>query len=370
MKMTDSVGLYIHIPFCKSKCGYCDFYSFVPDEAVMDNYLDALLKRVNDCAAVITRTVDTIYIGGGTPSVFGGERIKRLLQAVRRCFSVTDDCEITVECNPSSVDLPLVKALRQAGVNRISMGLQSAVTAERKSLGRLCDREQAEKAVVLFQNNGFDNISLDLMLGLENQTVSTLDESLDFIVSLSVRHVSAYLLKLEEGTALFERRNSLSLPDEDAVCRLYLHTVKRLRENGIFQYEISNFACPGFESRHNLKYWNDNEYLGLGPSAHSFLNGKRFYFERDFNAFTGGQAPKSDGFGGDEEEYIMLRLRLTAGLRFDEFQKRYHKNLPEDILKKAEKLTKYGVIITDKSGIRLTEKGFLLSNSVIAELLS
>ena len=207
------------------------------------------------------------------------------------------------------------------------------------------------------------------MLGLENQTIATLDESLDFILSLDTKHVSAYLLKLEEGTPLFERRNSLSLPDEDEICELYLHTVKKLKEHGIFQYEISNFARPGFESRHNLRYWNDEEYLGLGPSAHSFLDGKRFYFERDFDGFLNGKKPKDDGFGGGEEEYIMLRLRLTDGVRFDEFQNRFGKGFPDSIVKKAEDLMKYGVIISDKSGIRLTENGFLLSNSVIAELL-
>ena len=368
--MTDKLGLYIHIPFCKSKCGYCDFYSFVPDENTMNRYLDDLIKRTDEYSALINRAVDTIYIGGGTPSVFGGERIGRLIKKIRSRFFVMPDCEITVECNPSSVDASLVKALKEAGVNRISMGVQSAVTSERKSLGRLSDSEQAKRAVALFKENGFENISLDLMLGLENQTPDTLDESLDFIFSLDVKHVSAYLLKLEEGTPLFERRNSLSLPDEDTVCELYLHTVKKLREHGIFQYEISNFARPGFESRHNLKYWNSGEYLGLGPSAHSFLDGKRFYFERDFDGFLNGNQPTDDGFGGGEEEYIMLRLRLTDGLRFDEFKKRYNKDLPDRIIKTAEDLKKYEVIISDESGIRLTEKGFLVSNSVIAELLS
>ena len=369
MKMTDNIGLYIHIPFCLSKCGYCDFYSFVPDEGTMNRYLDALLKRTDEYSAVINRPVDTIYIGGGTPSVFGGERLKQLLVKIRSCFSVTPDCEITVECNPSSVDEKLVKALRKAGVNRISMGVQSAVTSERKSLGRLSDSGQAKQAVELFRANEFENISLDLMLGLEHQTIDTLDESLDFILSLDTKHVSAYLLKLEEGTPLFEKRNSLSLPDEDAVCELYLHAVKRLNENGIFQYEISNFARPGFESRHNLKYWNDEEYLGLGPSAHSFLDGKRFYFERDFDGFLNGKKPKDDGFGGGEEEYIMLRLRLKDGVRFSEFQKRFGKAFPDSIIKEAKNLMKYEVITLDKSGIRLTENGFLLSNSVIAELL-
>ena len=368
--MTDCIGLYVHIPFCKSKCGYCDFYSFVSDESAMNRYLDCLLKRADDYAAGIKRSIDTIYIGGGTPSVFGGERIRHLLERLRSCFAVTSDCEITVECNPSSVDEPLVKTLKAAGVNRISMGLQSAVTSERKSLGRLSDSEQAKRAVRLFQESGFENLSLDLMLGLENQTLLTLDESLDFILSLDVKHVSAYLLKLEEGTPLFERRNSLSLPDEDAVCQLYLHTVNELAKHGIVQYEISNFARPGFESRHNLKYWNDEEYLGLGPGAHSFLDGRRFYFERDFAGFLKGNQPITDGLGGGEEEYIMLRLRLKDGLRFDEYKKRYQKEFPERIIKKAEELKQYEVLICDKSGIRLTEKGFLLSNSVIAGLLS
>lgn len=359
-------GIYIHIPFCKTKCPYCDFYSFKPDINQKDSYLEAVLSCLLKHKNEIKGEVDTIYFGGGTPSFFGGERIKRVIDCIRDNYTV-GNAEITVECNPSSVDEALLGQLKKAGVNRISMGMQSAVDEERKSLGRLSDKAQVERSVELIKSYGIDNISLDLMLGIPYQTKESLKESLDFIIKQDVKHISAYMLKIEEGTPF--SKMSLPLPDEDEVCELYLYCCEYLNEKGYSQYEISNFAKKGFESKHNLKYWHTEEYLGLGPSAHSFIGGERFYYPRDFSAFLKNPDPIPDGKGGDEEEYIMLSLRLSEGLTRKGFYERFKKELPEELFKKALPLEKSGLLKITKEGLHLTAKGFLLSNSIISTLL-
>lgn len=310
--------------------------------------------------------VYTLYFGGGTPSFFGGERIKKVIEYIRENYNLTD-AEITVECNPSSVDEALAKHLAEAGVNRISMGMQSAVDRERRALGRLSGREQIEYAVRLFKSHGIDNISLDLMLGVPYQTRESLKESLDFMISQDVKHISAYMLKIEKGTPY--AKMSLPLPDEDEVCELYLYASDYLEARGFEHYEISNFALKGFESRHNLKYWHTEEYIGIGPSAHSFFGKERFYYPRDFAAFLNNPEPVSDGEGGDEEEYIMLALRLKEGLTEKGFYERFGKSIPTEISERAKAFEKAELLTVTEKGISLTKKGFLLSNSIIAELL-
>ena len=361
-------GLYLHIPFCAKKCGYCDFYSFRPTAAQMDAYLDAMtacLARYADAGAVF----DTVYFGGGTPSYFGAKRLTRLLDAVRRTLHITEDAEITVECNPSSVSDELAKALAAAGVNRVSMGVQSAVDAERKWLGRSSSRRQVEAALDAFRKTGIDNLSLDLMLGIPAQTEETLDESLNFITAQGVPHVSAYLLKLEYGTPLAAKKDVLPLPDEDAVCDFYLKTVEALGGHGLRQYEVSNFARPGFASRHNLHYWRDEEYLGIGPAAHSFFGGKRFFYPRDFDCFLRGGDPLDDGDGGGKDEFCMLRLRLTEGLSDDDFFDRYQMHLPDALFDAARTLERHGLLTVRNDTVALTPKGFLVSNRVIGTLV-
>ncbi len=366
--MTDSnmTGIYIHIPFCKSKCPYCDFYSFKPNETEKDSYLKAVLSCLEGYKDKITDEVDTVYFGGGTPSYFGGERIKQTVTFIKDNFKLKN-AEITVECNASSVDKALAKTLAVCGVNRISMGLQSAVDGERAALGRTSDSRQVSEAVSLFKDNGIENISLDLMLGIAHQNEESLRQSLDFVISQDVKHLSCYILKVEENTPFSKMK--LTLPDEDSVCDLYLQTVNYLEEHGFSQYEISNFAKKGFESRHNLKYWHCEEYLGIGPSAHSFLGGERFFFERDFQKFLTEPTPVFDGKGGDEEEYIMLALRLSEGLRHKEYKKRFGKSIPEKIIKRSEMFQKQGLLSVTNEGISLNGNGFLVSNSIISQLL-
>ena len=360
-------GIYIHIPFCKTKCPYCDFYSFSPNNTDRDSYLKAVLCCLSGYRDKVKDGVDTLYFGGGTPSFFGGERIKKVIDCIKDNYNISN-AEITVECNPSSVDEDLLSYLTIAGVNRISMGMQSAVDKERKGLGRLSDAKQVKAAVDLIKSYGIDNISLDLMLGIPYQTEGSLKESLDFIIEQKVKHVSAYILKVEEGTPFSQM--SLPLPDEDEVCDLYLWAADYLEKQGYRQYEISNFSKEGFESRHNLKYWHCEEYLGIGPSAHSFIGGERFYYPRDFKAFIENPTPAYDGTGGDEDEYIMLSLRLSEGLTKKGYRERFGKDIPEDIFEKARPLEKTGLLKITDDGISLTKEGFLLSNSIITTLRS
>ncbi len=359
------IGLYIHIPFCNGKCPYCDFYSVNPNGERVTAYVDALCKRIDEAGGIY----DTVYFGGGTPSLIGSDNIAEIMSHINR----TESCEVTLECNPSdtgAVDSQFdFSVVAESGINRISIGLQSADDAERKALGRRGGCDDVERAMKRAQNAGIGNISLDLMLGIPNQTAESLKKSVEFCKSSGASHVSAYILKIEEGTPFFERKNSLILPDEDATVDLYLFAVRELEKAGFSQYEISNFSKEGFESRHNLKYWRCEEYLGLGASAHSFVNGKRFYYERSADAFVSGASPVGDGEGGDEEEYIMLALRLTEGLIFSNYKERFGKEIPNDIIKKAKELEKHGFVKICEDNISLTVNGFLISNSVICSLL-
>ena len=362
-----NIGLYLHIPFCKSKCPYCDFYSFSGKDTEKEEYTKALKDRILRISNLQCKG-DTLYIGGGTPSVLGAENLKTLVDTCKNDF-LTDDAEITVECNPHGLNEDFFKTLYSCGVNRISMGLQSAVDNERRMLGRLSDRNQVENAVKMAQRVGFKNITLDVMLGIPNQTEKSLNETLDFCISLGVPHISAYMLKLEENTHFYKNQDKYNFPDDDLTADLYLQMCETLHSNGIMQYEISNFSKNGFESRHNLKYWHCEEYLGLGPSAHSFLNGKRFYFDRDFKAFMNGNSPIDDGVGGDFTEYAMLNLRLVEGLNENKVFERFGHNIPKEIYEKSQIFIDNEYMLKNENGLALTRNGFLMSNSILAEIL-
>ncbi len=367
-----NIGLYLHIPFCRSKCPYCDFYSFSGKSTQIDDYTRVLNERILSSVSTLQNEYpckgDTLYIGGGTPSVLGAKNLASLVNACNSGF-LTDDAEITVECNPYGLDEEFFKILKNSGVNRISMGLQSAVDSERRILGRLSDRQQVENAVKMAQNVGFENITLDVMLGVPNQTEKSLNETLDFCISLGVPHISAYMLKLEENTHFYKNQAKYNFPDDDLTADLYLQMCETLERNGIMQYEISNFSKNGFESRHNLKYWHCEEYLGLGPSAHSFLNGKRFYFDRDFHGFMKGNSPIEDGLGGYFTEYAMLNLRLCEGLQNQKVMERFGHAIPNDIYEKSKVFVDNGFMTADKNKITLTRKGFLMSNTILSSIL-
>ncbi len=362
-----NIGLYIHIPFCKSKCPYCDFYSMRMCDGQADDYTACVLESLEDWADRLGRKADTLYFGGGTPSLLGGSNISLITRRVRELFSV--DGEITVECNPSAVEEDFFETIAKSGVNRISLGMQSAVDTERRKLGRLADSGRVEDCIRKARAAGIDNISLDVMLGVPDQTQESLKKTIDFCLKNDVPHISAYMLKLEEGTYYYNNAEKLNLPDEDLTADMYTLLGDILEENGYRNYEISNFAKTGFEGKHNLKYWNCEEYLGIGPSAHSFIDGKRFYYPRDLDSFRLGCEPMPDGEGGDEEEYIMLRLRLADGILFDDFKERFKKDFSDKIIGRARAFAKQGLLCVNENSLHLTRKGFLLSNTIISELI-
>ncbi|MCR4746915.1 MAG: radical SAM family heme chaperone HemW [Clostridiales bacterium] len=355
------VGIYIHIPFCRSFCPYCDFYKVRPDGELMQKYTEAVVNTTASFSHIYgRRPVDTIYFGGGTPSAVPGSFIAEMLQSVRENFDVASDAEITVECNPSSDFESFLPVVSAAGVNRVSLGLQSAADGERRALGRASDAVRVKQAVALVRAAGIENISLDVMLGVPGQDRESLLETLEFCKGLKVPHISAYMLKLEEGTVFFDRKESLDLPSEDEVCDMYELTCDTLEAAGLKQYEISNFAVPGLESRHNLKYWRDEEYLGIGPAAHSFADGRRFFFPSDINAFIAGSGTVDDGPGGSYEERLMLGLRLAEGVS----------GLPAGFAGRvAARADLAPFIEAGDTSLKLNRRGFLISNRVISEIL-
>lgn len=364
----NNIGLYIHIPFCIGKCAYCSFFSRSAGEPEYDIYTDKLIESIGYWAARVNRAVDTVYFGGGTPSLLGHDRLTKILNSVQNCFSVTDDAEITVEVNPSSTSDLDFRALRKAGFNRLSIGLQSFDENELRILGRIHNSKDAEITVSSAKEAGFDNISLDVMLAVPKQTFESLDRTLEFCASCRVQHISSYILKIEEGTPFYSMRNKLELYNDDEQAAFYEHSIKKLAELGYKQYEISNFCIKGYESRHNLHYWHDEEYLGIGPSAHSFLDGKRFYYDGSFESFYQNEII-SESDGGDIEEYIMLALRLNEGLVFSSLKERFNRQVSDKFVSAAKQLEKNGLCVVADDSISLTVKGFLVSNSVIAYLI-
>ena len=285
------LGLYIHIPFCRQKCAYCDFYSLPHSEEKMDAYTAALLRHIEEVAPrTAAHRVDTVYFGGGTPSYLGSERLTKLLRTIRKRCPVTRDAEITLEANPDSAcDVKALRALRRAGFNRISLGVQSADDELLRAIGRIHTFAQVQQAVAAVRKAGFKNLSMDLIYGLPGQTMQQWEDTLSSVIALAPEHISCYGLKLEPGTPLYDRRLEESFPDDDAQADMYLYTVTALAQNGYEQYEISNFAKPGYESRHNLKYWRMQEYAGFGPGAHSDFGGVRYAYVRDLDAYINGR---------------------------------------------------------------------------------
>ncbi len=366
--MSNSIGLYIHIPFCKHKCPYCDFFSGNADENAFDNYVIELKDKIKYWSEKAKRDVATVYFGGGTPSVLGADRLCDILDFIKSNFNIQNNAEITVEVNPDSAKTIDFKKMYACGFNRISMGMQTAVEDELRLLGRIHSIDDAKTSVERAKSAGFNNISLDLMMGIPNQTIESLEKSISFCADCKVTHISSYILKIEENTPFYKVQNKLKLADDDMQAEMYLKAVEMLDSLGYKQYEISNFAKQGYESRHNTNYWRCGEYIGIGPSAHSFFEGKRFFYSRSMDDFNNNKL-SFEGTGGDEEEFIMLSLRLKSGLNYSEFEEKFGYTLPSYIIKKAKEYEKYGYTnVTDKS-ISFTPKGFLVSNSIISELI-
>ena len=363
-------GLYIHVPFCAQKCRYCDFYSFPKGEEYFEIYKNRVIEAIGFYGKKYARPYNSLYFGGGTPLLLGEKHLCEIMEAVKPFL--TPDAEVTAEGNPGISERVDFSVLRNAGINRLSFGLQSSDERELSALGRIHSVKEAAETVKAAQKAGFDNISLDLMLGIPYQTEESLIRSIDFCASLGVSHISSYMLKIEEGTPLAKSDLRFLCADEEKVSDLYLLACEELEKRGFMQYEISNFAKDGKRSFHNTRYWLDDEYIGIGPSAHSFMEGRRFYFDRSIKDFLEkpfDEIEKEESSGGGWEEFSMLRLRLTDGLDVSELEKRFPEVSGEKILENAKPFEKPGLLKIKGTKISFTPKGFLLSNALTAEIL-
>ena len=372
------LGLYIHIPFCKQKCSYCDFYSLAGNEDRMAEYVEALCADLSETAQYAAGyAVDTIYFGGGTPSYLGEKHLIRILKTILKKYRVEKDAEITLEANPDSAgDWKMLRSLRRAGFSRLSLGMQSGCDEELKEIGRIHTAAETQAAVAAARKAGFDNLSLDLIYGLPHQNMARWQENLRTAVALAPEHLSCYGLKVEEGTPLFARQEGAGLPDDEAQADFYLWTVEYLAAHGYTQYEISNFAKAGRESRHNLKYWLLQEYAGFGPGAHSDLGGVRYAYDRSLDAYITGVKTRAPVFSercrippmDRDVEWVMLGLRTSSGLDPREYESRFRRRFAT-FLPFLTQCREAGYAVEEKGRWHLTPRGFLLSNQIIGGML-
>ena len=375
--MEKRLGVYIHIPFCVGKCAYCDFFSLAGREKLMPSYQHALLYHIREYAPQLDGYLtNTVYFGGGTPSYYGSDRIVSIFSALKKYGHVLLDAEVTVEVNPDSIDKADLQRLRRAGVNRISIGVQSSNDALLKSLGRRHTFADAEETVKNAREAGFTNISIDLIYGLPSQSRDEWADTLGRAASLKPEHISCYGLHIDEGSQLYIYKDSPFMPDGDAQADMYLYAVETLSRFGLKQYEISNFARRGYESKHNMKYWFGDEYLGFGAAAHSYIGGMRYNYLADIekyseNVLAGKNIVDLSEVISDFErasEYLMLRLRTTRGISEQEYYDIY----PCSMDKTVNLLRFYetqGWAQLSEGRWSFTPTGFLLSNRLIGEIL-
>ncbi len=368
--MTREIALYLHFPFCRHRCRYCSFVSYEGHEADIPAYLNGLKKEIEHCSG--DERACSIYFGGGTPSLLTAGQIGDVLATVRSRFIVADTAEITMEANPGTVSLAFLAGIRKLGVNRLSLGVQSLKDAELKLLGRIHRAAQAQEAFCLARKSGFDNVNLDLIYGLPGQSLSVWRESLDMALAMAPEHLSLYALTLEAGTPLWQAVAERQLPDidPDIAADQYELAEDVLAAHGYRHYEISNWARPGFECRHNLAYWQDRPYLGFGVAAHSYRDGHRLAniasLDDYLSAFSHGALPEK---ALDEPispelhlaETAILGLRLDAGISAAGIQDRYRQPVRE--------MTDLGLLEYSGGNLRLTRRGRLLSNEVFWRFL-
>jgi oxygen-independent coproporphyrinogen-3 oxidase len=370
---TDKIGVYVHVPYCVRKCSYCDFCSFplnrAPDRRA---YIDALLSEM-DLYRERDLTVDTVFFGGGTPSLLTPDELDGILAHIREVFHVTPDAEMTLEANPGTVTRESMRRAIAAGVNRISLGLQSIHENEMKILGRIHNYDDFLAAYNTVRELGIDNVNVDLMYAIPSQTVESLSETVDRVLSLSPEHVSLYSLILEEGTPLYEMRETLELPDEDAEIAMYSLVTDKLRRAGYTHYEISNYARAGRESRHNLRYWQGGRYLGFGLSAYSYFDGERFGNTSDPSLYLSGKGIATDREIIDLEreayEYVMLGLRLGEGISLRDYSTRFGSDFLDGRRDSIDSLIGMGYATLDGDRLKLTERGFYVNNAILTELI-
>ena len=376
--MENSLGLYVHIPFCRSKCDYCDFYSLAGQDDRMDGYQRALLQQILDTAPRTKKqVVNSVYIGGGTPTWYGEKRLLELISALKKRFNLSKDVEFTLEANPDSVDEKMLRRLRRAGVNRLSMGMQSACDRELAAVHRPHTFKQVEQAVKAARNAKIKNLNLDLIYGLPGQTEESWRASVEAALALEPEHLSCYGLTVEEGTPLARRvAEGESLPSDDEQAGRYLWTVARLAQAGLEQYEVSNFSRTGYQSRPNLKYWMGRPYVGLGAAAHSDFGGCRYSFVKDLEGYIRGVLGDGKLLDDMDEiprrergsEYLMLRLRTTHGIEEWEYRREYYMNF-DPLAAKLSEYEQRGWAVQTGRRWHFTPEGFLLSNRLIGELM-
>ncbi len=372
-------GIYIHIPFCKKKCKYCDFVSFCCDENDYKRYFNSLIKEIQNC--LIKKKVSTIYIGGGTPSLVDSKYICQIIETIKNKFEIEENAEITIEVNPGTVNEEKLLNYKKIGINRLSIGLQSTQDRILELIGRIHNYNQFETTYDLAQKIGFTNINVDLMLAIPTQKEKELIDSLNKVISLNPKHISIYSLILEEGTELYKLIESreLELLDEKIERTMYWKTKKILEKNGYNHYEISNFAKKGFESKHNLDCWNQEEYIGFGLAAHSYFDSKRFSNTTDFEEYIKNidnneleKNIKIHEFQNREskaKEFMIIGLRKISGISISEFERKFRINPLFYFRFEIEKLTNEKLIEVDLDNIKLTKKGLDLANLVFEEFI-
>lgn len=378
--MKKDLGLYLHIPFCAKKCAYCDFLSWKGTGKEQQQYVEGLLKEIESYRDFARGyRVSTVFFGGGTPSILSGEQIVDLLKKIREIFILEKDPEITLEMNPGTVDREKLRAYRENGINRLSIGLQSVRNDDLKLLGRIHSYEDFLETCKMAREEGFENISADMISSIPGQELEQWKEDLELLVQTPLEHISVYQLILEEGTVFYDRYASQEelLPDEETSRDIYLWTGKFLEQQGYRQYEISNYAKPGKESRHNLKYWDRGDYLGLGLGAASMVRNIRMNNTRDMEEYLERcHAPKTmrkDVEFLEEprqmEEFMFLGLRKTRGVSRKEFRRIFGRELDMVYEKALDKCLRNGMLKEHKDRIYLSQEGILLSNQVFAEFL-
>lgn len=380
MKENEPLALYLHIPFCRSKCAYCDFASYPEALSLLPAYLDALRKEIAQAArAYGRREVRTVFLGGGTPSLLSGRQLTELMAALRASFELLPEAEITMEANPGTLNAENLAAYRDAGVNRLSLGAQAGQERLLQALGRIHRWQDVTQAVRMVREAGFDNLSIDLIFGLPGQTPEDWRETLEAAVALDVEHLSCYALILEPGTPLHTlyTQGEITLPNEETEREMYQSSIDFLAEAGYAQYELSNFAKPGYPCRHNLVYWERGEYLGLGTAAHSLMGERRFGNTPSLTEYLAAMEPEGSPVveceevteEGKTEELIMLGLRLNKGLDGDTFRRETGHDLMVCYEKQIERLTSQGLLESDGRHLRLTRRGMDVHSAVVADLL-
>lgn len=379
---TDKIELYIHIPFCVSKCRYCDFLSFSSDDDTVRKYTDALIREISSKKNKENIT-DTIFIGGGTPSLLDVKYIKEIFDSLYDDFNISDDAEITIEANPGTITKEKAKAYAELGINRISMGLQSADNEALKKLGRIHDFNQFLESYDILRNEGMSNINVDIMSGLPGQSVAKYEETLYKVCAVNPDHISAYSLIVEEGTPFYQMYNPVDglrrdeLPDEDSEREQYYITRDILKDAGYFRYEISNYSKPGYECRHNTGYWRGVPYIGMGLGASSLWNGTRYNNTGDMSEYI-RCSMKPDSIAENVqkltdadrmEEFMFLGLRMTEGIQISEFYEKFGVTVNEVYGEVIKKYSDMKMLEINGENMKLTDKGVDVSNIIFADFI-